>query len=79
MSGIPLCSFVTYAPEDYALSNYGGIGAKTELQLAYGVLMRSTHVGVSALLVPRRARVWNVIHKHAGTRSAPSLATHVRT
>ena len=73
----PLHLFVTYAPEDYAISNYIGIGAKTELQLAHlGFSLSDQRTwGCIAYLSPQqRIAVWNVCRKHGGTRSAPAIA-----
>ena len=66
--------FVTYAPEEYAMSNYGGIGAKTELQLAnlgFSLSDQRTWGCIAYLSPHQRIHVWNVCRKHGGTRSAP--------
>jgi len=74
----PLHLFVTYAPKDYALSNYSGIGAKTELRLAHlGFSLSDQRTwGCIAYLLPRqRINVWNVCRHHGGTQSTPDVYT----
>lgn len=67
---------VTYAPGEYALSNYTGIGAKTESTLAYygfSLSNSNTWGAVNVLHASQQVRMWDIIRAHAGTPSTPTL------